>query len=609
MEMIELHCKNLRGRTIVKKKFSKENTIGDVTKVIAENIGPNYQPVLFHENKPLIPESEVGDCFKSDAVLEVAVISIDAGILSTKIYEEKIGQMWSSRKDLLNAGVHTELIDSISGHPKKWAHSIIYSGENELDEDQGQKIQFAVLGRELEGMKEALARNFTNGMNVRVVRQFKIDSPYENDQCYKYDGVYKVSEYRPGVEKSGRCVWLFTLERDDNASKSESKQIFRIKRKMKESVAIPVNPIIPNDEILLWELDSNIEVGTIHSCGQNLTNVKLLKHVANENSYSLLWYNEVESANNCNIIPFSVVSAEQLNDYIKSKPEYATINFNNGYIAKDLASAPDVKVFKKLISKDISSIRYDGIFKVYAFWTEVNKNGLKTGRYLLINATISIRDSNAKNVDVEDPIKGIAIGSGWPSRAKLAAVHPPPQAGICGSAKSCASSIVLSGKYEGDIDMGDIIVYTGCGGRDQKTKKRNHHQSFSAMNEALARNCNTEFNAEGAFAQNWKGGTAVRVVRKLKLPKNNPYIRDDFWRYDGTYKVVAYWKEKGIDTYENCRFLLNRDDSPSTECSNNNDDAESYQVRKVKIGKLPLIHSNNRKRQVPEGGKHSPKSV
>ncbi|KAL7300650.1 hypothetical protein TKK_0006634 [Trichogramma kaykai] len=126
------------------------------------------------------------------------------------------------------------------------------------------------------------------------------------------------------------------------------------------------------------------------------------------------------------------------------------------------------------------------------------------------------------------------------------------------------------------------------------------------MNEALARNSNTEFNKNGAFAQNWKGGTAVRVVRKLKLPKNNPYIRDDFWRYDGTYKVVAYWKEKGIDTYENCRFLLNRDDSPSTECSNNNDDAESYQVRKVKIGKLPLIHSNNRKRQVPEGGKHSP---
>uniref|UniRef100_A0ABD2XE86 YDG domain-containing protein n=1 Tax=Trichogramma kaykai TaxID=54128 RepID=A0ABD2XE86_9HYME len=196
--------------------------------------------------------------------------------------------MWSSRKEL-NVGVHTELIDSISGHPKKWAHSIIYSGENELDEDQGQKIQFAVLGRELEGMKEALARNFTNGMNL------------------------------------------------------------------------------------------------------------------------------------------------------------------------DLASAPDVKVFKKLISKDISSIRYDGIFKVYAFWTEVNKNGLKTGRYLLINATISIRDSNAKNVNVEDPIKGIAIDSGWPSRAKLAEVHPPPQAGICGSAKSCASSIVLSGKYEGDIDMGDLI--------------------------------------------------------------------------------------------------------------------------------------------------------
>ncbi|KAL7300649.1 hypothetical protein TKK_0006633 [Trichogramma kaykai] len=383
MGMIELHCKNLRGRTHDRKKnFSKENTIGDVRKVIAENIGPNCQPVLFHENKPLIPESKVGDCFKSDAVLEVAVISIDAGILSTKIYEEKIGQMWSSRKEL-NVGVHTELIDSISGHPKKWAHSIIYSGENELDEDQGQKIQFAVLGRELEGMKEALARNFTNGMNVRVVRQFKIDSPYENDQCYKYDGVYKVSEYRPGVEKSGRCVRLFILERDDNASKSESKQIFRIKRKMKESVAIPVNPIIPNDEILLWELDSNIEL--------------------------------------------------------------------------DLASAPDVKVFKKLISKDISSIRYDGIFKVYAFWTEVNKNGLKTGRYLLINATISIRDSNAKNVNVEDPIKGIAIDSGWPSRAKLAEVHPPPQAGICGSAKSCASSIVLSGKYEGDIDMGDLI--------------------------------------------------------------------------------------------------------------------------------------------------------
>lgn len=65
-------------------------------------------------------------------------------------------------------------------------------------------------------------------------------------------------------------------------------------------------------------------------------------------------------------------------------------------------------------------------------------------------------------------IPGYPEGSRFGSRAELsgAGVHRPTMAGIAGSEREGADSIVLSGGYEDDEDLGEEIVYTGHGGRD-----------------------------------------------------------------------------------------------------------------------------------------------
>jgi SAD/SRA domain len=60
-------------------------------------------------------------------------------------------------------------------------------------------------------------------------------------------------------------------------------------------------------------------------------------------------------------------------------------------------------------------------------------------------------------------------------------VHPPRMKGISGSQNEGADSIVVSGGYEDDHDLGDVIIYTGEGGRDPntgKTRRRLSAQSW-----------------------------------------------------------------------------------------------------------------------------------
>src|SRR5215212_10498477 len=69
-----------------------------------------------------------------------------------------------------------------------------------------------------------------------------------------------------------------------------------------------------------------------------------------------------------------------------------------------------------------------------------------------------------------------------------AGIHRPTQAGIAGREAEGAESIVLSGGYEDDEDYGDLIIYTGQGGRDPATGKQIADQEFTGQNQALRRN-------------------------------------------------------------------------------------------------------------------------
>ncbi|XP_030761306.1 E3 ubiquitin-protein ligase UHRF1-like [Sitophilus oryzae] len=164
-------------------------------------------------------------------------------------------------------------------------------------------------------------------------------------------------------------------------------------------------------------------------------------------------------------------------------------------------------------------------------------------------------------------IPGVEVGFCWKFRHGVAesGVHRPPVAGIHGQESDCAYSIVLSGGYEDDIDYGNEFFYTGSGGRDLSGNKRTSNQSFdqelTRTNKALALNCNAPFNdKEGAEATDWKSGKPVRVVRSYKLAKHSKYAPEDGYRYDGLYKVVKYYPEKGKSGFMVWRYFLRRDD-------------------------------------------------
>jgi putative restriction endonuclease len=104
------------------------------------------------------------------------------------------------------------------------------------------------------------------------------------------------------------------------------------------------------------------------------------------------------------------------------------------------------------------------------------------------------------------------------------------------------SSIVLSGGYVDDDDMGDVIVYTGEGGRDPNTGRQIADQQLVLGNKALA--------------ENHLHGTPIRVHRgKAHIP-NMP--RGFLYRYDGLYRVAGCWQETGQDGFKIWRFRIEK---------------------------------------------------
>uniref|UniRef100_H2TMV8 E3 ubiquitin-protein ligase UHRF n=1 Tax=Takifugu rubripes TaxID=31033 RepID=H2TMV8_TAKRU len=165
------------------------------------------------------------------------------------------------------------------------------------------------------------------------------------------------------------------------------------------------------------------------------------------------------------------------------------------------------------------------------------------------------------------PIPGVPVGSQWKFRVQVSesGVHRPHVAGIHGRSNDGSYSLVLAGGYEDDVDDGNEFTYTGSGGRDLSGNKRTAEQScdqtLTHMNRALALNCNVPVNDKvGAEAKNWKDGKPVRVVRSCKGRKHSKYAPEEGNRYDGIYKVVKYWPEKGKSGFLVWRYLLKRDD-------------------------------------------------
>jgi putative restriction endonuclease len=140
-------------------------------------------------------------------------------------------------------------------------------------------------------------------------------------------------------------------------------------------------------------------------------------------------------------------------------------------------------------------------------------------------------------------VTGYPVGATFPSRTELAksGAHRPTQAGICGSAKDGgAESIVVSGGYEDDEDHGNLIVYTGHGGRDPSTGRQVRDQELTDQNLALAHNVDT--------------GLPVRVVRGAHA--TSKHAPETALRYDGLFRVEAYWAKSGTSGYRVYHYRL-----------------------------------------------------
>ncbi|MEU8237409.1 YDG/SRA domain-containing protein [Actinoplanes missouriensis] len=132
-------------------------------------------------------------------------------------------------------------------------------------------------------------------------------------------------------------------------------------------------------------------------------------------------------------------------------------------------------------------------------------------------------------------VPGIPEGTTFRDRAELVKrrVHRNGQAGIFGNREGGAESVVVSGGYEDDEDYDDFIVYTGHGGRDQRTGKQVEDQSFDASGNA-------------ALVTSHVNQVPVRVIRRA----------EPGYRYDGLFQIEKCWQERGRSGFQICRYRL-----------------------------------------------------
>jgi putative restriction endonuclease len=126
--------------------------------------------------------------------------------------------------------------------------------------------------------------------------------------------------------------------------------------------------------------------------------------------------------------------------------------------------------------------------------------------------------------------------------------HRALQAGIVGTARTGAESIVVSGGYEDDEDYNWLIIYTGHGGRDAGRQIAN--QSLDSPGNA-------------ALKTSMLTGAPVRVIRGAH--RGSPHAPESGYRYDGLFRVADAWREQGRSGFLVCRFKLIKLDSPAID--------------------------------------------
>ncbi|QCD89180.1 histone-lysine N-methyltransferase family member SUVH9-like [Vigna unguiculata] len=149
-------------------------------------------------------------------------------------------------------------------------------------------------------------------------------------------------------------------------------------------------------------------------------------------------------------------------------------------------------------------------------------------------------------------IPGVCVGDVFLYRMELCVVglHGQPQAGIdylpasmSSNGEPIATSVIVSGGYEDDVDEGDVITYSGHGGQD-KNSRQVCHQKLEGGNLAMERSKHY--------------GIEVRVIRGVRY-EGAASATGKLYVYDGLYTIIDCWFDVGksgfgVFKYKLCRI-------------------------------------------------------
>lgn len=136
----------------------------------------------------------------------------------------KVGDIFNSRKELYNSGVHMQIQAGIWGWQDEGACSIVLSDGYEDDVDEVNYILYTGHGGQegsrglqvkdqefLRGNK-ALALSMRRRLPVRVTRGHQIE--HGPKYGYRYDGIYYVENFYEEKGKSGFKIYRYELRTD-----------------------------------------------------------------------------------------------------------------------------------------------------------------------------------------------------------------------------------------------------------------------------------------------------------------------------------------------------------------------------------------------------------
>ncbi|KAL3507471.1 hypothetical protein ACH5RR_032853 [Cinchona calisaya] len=215
-------------------------------------------------------------------------------------------------------------------------------------------------------------------------------------------------------------------------------------------------------------------------------------------------------------------------------------------------SADDVRYFRDVVRK--TRMLYDSI-RVLAISEDeklrVDVGSHKRARGDLKAAALMRQHGLWLNRDkrIVGAVPGVEIGDLFFFRMELCVIglHGHVQAGIdylsanqSSNGEPIATSVIVSGGYEDDVDTGEEIIYTGHGGQD-KHNRQCMNQKLECGNLALERSMYY--------------GIEVRVIRGFKYEGS---VSGKVYVYDGLYRVVSSWFDVGKSGFGVFKYKLVR---------------------------------------------------